>query len=85
MDAVRGATPIIWEGVGVRVKMVLLTMVPGGSQQELGTMFTLSGRWPKMQKCKLLAPRQVIPTKKFEKGMPQVLPVEAVQEGIFRH
>ena len=38
MDAVRGAIPIIWEGVGVRVKMVLLTMVPGGSQQELGTV-----------------------------------------------
>ena len=83
--AVRGAIPIIHEGVEVQTKMVLLTMAPGDSQQELGTMFTLSGRWPKTQKYKLLARRQVIPTKKFEKEMLQVLLVESVQEGIFRH
>ena len=65
--------------------MELLTMVPGDSQQELGTMFGLSGRWHKRQKDKLLAQWQVIPTKKFEKEMLRVLPVEAAQEGIFRH
>ena len=76
--AIRDAIPIIWEGVGVQTKMVLLAMAPGDSQ-ELGTMFSLGGRWPNLQK------RQVIPTKKFEKEMLQVLPVEAVQEGILRH
>ena len=65
--------------------MVLLTMAPGDSQQELGTMFGLSGRWHKRQKDKLLAQWQVIPTKKFEKEALQGLPVDAAQEGIFSH
>ena len=41
--AVRGAIPIIHEGVEVQTKMVLLTMAPGDSQQELGTTFELYG------------------------------------------
>ena len=70
--------------------MVLLTMAPGDSQQELGTMFRLkhrdpTGRDPKLQKYKLLDKWQVIPTKPFEKEMLQLLPVAAVQEGVFRH
>ena len=77
--AIRDAIPIIWEGVGVKTKMVLLAMAPGDSQQELGTMFSLDSQWSKLKE------RQVIPTKKFEKEMLQVLPVESVQEGIFRH
>ena len=48
-------------------------------------MFTLKGRGPQMQKYKLLDRWQVIPTKTFEKEMLQLLPVEAVQEGVFRH
>ena len=57
--AVRDAIPIIHEGVEVQTKMVLLTMAPGDSQQELGTMFTLrrkdsTGRYPMMKKDKLL-------------------------------
>ena len=79
------AIPIIWEGVGVQTKMMLLTMAPGDSQQELGTMFGLSSRSHRRQKDKLLARRQIIPTKTFEKEMLQALPVERVQEGIFRH
>ena len=77
--AIRDAIPIIWEGVGVQTKMVLLAMAPGDSQQELGTMFSLDSQWSK------LTERQVIPTKKFEKEMLQMLPVEAVREGLFRH
>ena len=88
--AVRGAIPIIHEGVEVQTKMVLLAMAPGDSQQELGTMFRLkhrdpTGRDPKLQKYKLLDKWQVIPTKPFEKEMLQLLPVAAVQEGVFRH
>ena len=65
--AIRDAIPIIWEGVGVQTKMVLLTITPGDSQQELGTMFGISGRWHRRQVDKLLAQRQVIPTKSTSK------------------
>ena len=88
--AVRDAIPIIHEGVEVQTKMVLLTMAPGDSQQELGTMFKLrrfdsTGRSPKMQNHKLLDQWQVIPTKTFEKEMLHLLPMAAVQEGVFRY
>ena len=44
-----------------------------------------TGRDPKLQTYKLLDKWQVIPTKPFEKEMLQLLPVAAVQEGVFRH
>ena len=77
--AIRDAIPIILEGVRVQAKMVLLAMAPGDSKQELGTMFSLDDRWSNLQK------RQVIPTKEFEEEMFEMLPDEAIQEGLFRH
>ena len=67
--------------------MVLLTMVPGGSQQALGTVISIGHKrsmgalW---QNDKLLPEWQVVPTMKFEKEMLQELSVDACQAGLFR-
>ena len=49
--ALQYCIPFFWDGVGVQARMVLLTMAPGGSQQELGTIFQLCPAKPSGEKC----------------------------------
>ena len=83
--ALQYGIPFFWDGVKVPARMVLLTMAPGGSQQELGTVFKVSegkakGRlWQNNQKIDRW---QIIPCGQFHQEMLEV--IGAAPHGIFR-
>ena len=87
--ALQYGVPIFWDGVPVRAKMVLLTILPGDSQQELGTLFKIaiakskSMLW-QADETQPISPWQIIPTRQFEQEVLNELNVDAAPEGILR-
>ena len=91
--ALQYGIPLFWNDVGVRAKLVLLTMLPGDSQHELGTLFKIArgkAKGPLWQKNQTISRWQIIPTKQFEPEVLGQLELEKVNKetlskGTFRY